>query len=601
MGVPRAVGGVTRSLGKALFVGLSLVPGHLRGQMTGDCDVPRHNGFVTLSLSNGSRITYFSSPTIVCPGNTRITADSAVVYEATNYTQLFRHVVFQDADSRLTADQAHYFDQERRLRAWGYVILNDLAEGSIIRGDTMVLLRAGPGRPEDQLTVLGRRPHATLYPTPQPVPEEPAPVEGSGAPPDTAGAVPPDTAAVPSPEVAPPDTAGAVPPDTAGVLGLQAVRPDTAEVVPPDTAAIQPAAGAGTQPTPRPTPAERKPYEILAQRMFLEGSRYFRATGNVMVNRDSVNATADSLEYDETLGALFLANDASLTTRAYDLSATTIRLDIPQDEIRSVLAQEEALLEGEDLWLLAPTISLVLEEGKVQRLIAVQGPPEDSLSPRPSPGKIPPSEVREKGIDRFPARPHAVAQDFLIWADSIEVLAPDEVLEEVWAMGTAHGESLARDSLNTPDTPALIRRDWLEGDTIVAIFVPNADTAGVEGEGPPPRQGVLLPPAEGGGQGEAQPDSAAYRLDRLVARVRARSLYRLSPTDSTASGVEGRLAIHYVTGEEITIFMRGGEVDRMEVTGATRGVHMEPVAGRRRVIPPDTTGARPRGNGGGRR
>ena len=194
-----------------------------------------------------------------------------------------------------------------------------------------------------------------------------------------------------------------------------------------------------------------------------------------------------------------------------------------------------------------------------------------------------------------------MAQDFLLWADSIEVLVPDEVLEEVWAMGAARGESLARDSLNTPETPPLVRRDWLEGDTIVAIFVPNADTSAVSGEEGPVPDEVLPPSAGGGVAGETQADSAAYRLDHLVAKVRARSLYRLTPTDSTAAVEDGRLAIHYVTGDEITIYMNEGEVDRMEVAGMTRGIHLEPVAGRIRVIPPDTTVALPGGRGGGRR
>jgi hypothetical protein len=314
-----------------------------------------------------------------------------------------------------------------------------------------------------------------------------------------------------------------------------------------------------------------------------------------------VNAAADSLEYDETLGALFLAREASLTTSTYRLSAATIRLDIPQGEIRNVLAREEAVLEGEDLWLLAPTISLAMEQGQVQRLIAVQPPLEDSVAPQEGVRRNVPVEVRERGIAEFPSRPHALAQDFLLWADSIEVLVPEEVLKEVWAMGTARGESLARDSLNTPDTPPLIRRDWLEGDTIIAIFVPNADSSVVAPEGVPIRDVPLPPQAGVGDQDEPAEDSAAYRLDHLVAKVRARSLYRVAPTDSTAAIEDGRLAIHYVTGDEITIFMREGEVDRMEVAGATRGIHMEPVADRRRVIPPDTTLAPSGGRGRGGR
>jgi len=511
-----------------------------------------------------------------------------VVYEATNYTQLFRHVVFQDADRRLTADEAHYFEQENRLRAWGQVVLTDLAEGSVIRGDTVLLLRSEIGRPEDQLTVWGMRPHATLYPTRQPVPEEPVPGEG------------------PEPVELPPDTTGAPPPDTV----LAAPPPQTR---PPHT---------------RTTPQEeRKPYEIRSRRMFLEGSRYFRAAGGVTIDRDSVHAVADSVEYDADAGSLFLSQEAVLTTSAYELSGATIQLDIPQDEIRSVTAREDALLEGEDLWLLAPTISLLMEEGKVQRLVAVQAPAEgDSLTedppgrqPTPNraedrPGRRPdpdqvedrpegrpvPDRIKERGIEFFPTRPHAFAEDFLLWADSIEVLAPDEVLQEVWAMGLARGESLARDSLNTPDTPPLVRRDWLEGDTIIAIFVPNADTLDVQVEVDPGVEGIRPPPPSAE-EGRSEADSAAYRLDRLIAKVQARSLYRLAPTDSTASEGEERLAIHYVTGGEITIFMNAGEVDRMEVAGATRGIHLEPVADRRRVVPPDTTGASARPDRGGKR
>jgi hypothetical protein len=36
-------------------------------------------------------------------------------------------------------------------------------------------------------------------------------------------------------------------------------------------------------------------------------------------------------------------------------------------------------------------------------------------------------------------------------------------------------------------------------------------------------------------------------------------------------------AVHYVLGDTITIVMVEGEVDRMEVIGQVRGVHVEPV------------------------
>jgi hypothetical protein len=151
---------------------------------------------------------------------------------------------------------------------------------------------------------------------------------------------------------------------------------------------------------------------------------------------------------------------------------------------------------------------------------------------------------------------------------------------------------MGRDSLNTPDTPDLIRRDWIEGDTIVATFAPAPDSmAAATDEG---RALVLahpdstrvspqrpLPPPQGGENpaGEAE---ASFVLERLSARGSARSLYRMEASDSTLAA-DGRLAVHYVVGEEITIYLVEGEVERMEVRGQTQGTHLEPLPpGRRR-------------------
>ena len=55
-------------------------------------------------------------------------------------------------------------------------------------------------------------------------------------------------------------------------------------------------------------------------------------------------------------------------------------------------------------------------------------------------------------------------------------------------------------------------------------------------------------------------------------------MYRMAPSDSTVAKEPGRLAIHYVVGSEITIRLNEeGEAEQMEVTGQTRGIHLEPV------------------------
>jgi hypothetical protein len=358
--------------------------------------------------------------------------------------------------------------------------------------------------------------------------------------------------------------------------------------------------------------AERVPYEIDARRFVLEGNQYFRASGDVVVTRDSLTAVADSLEYDQDQGAIYLHENARVNTAQSDLSSETIRLAVPEDEIREARAVGKAVLEGEDLTLAAPIVTLFFTDGIMDRLVAVRDPVEDSIRAemddetlerhRQLQGEPPPS-VRGMGLSYFPERPHAVAQDFALDGDSLEVLAPGEVLDEVWAMGTARGESAGRDSLNTEDTPELIQRDWLEGDTIVAYFGELSDSAATTEVTPDEPEPVDPPPEDdpdpdlGRGAAEADSAGAKYRLERLVAKVEARSMYRMAPSDSTVAEEPGRFAVHYVTGEEITILLNEeGEAEHMEVVGQTRGIHLEPLAQAAMadsLAPPDTAAVEP--------
>ncbi len=522
-----------------LLLWLAALPPFLSGQERGDCEIPRHEGWESFTTSTGYRIIHYRFPTITCGGGVRITADSAVVYEQTHFTQLFRNVEFREGETHLTAWQAHYFTEERLLRAWGSPVLTREDEGSVIRGDTMELHRAGPGRPGDQLTVTGRRPSATLYPAYRPSAD------------DSTSRPPADTLDVS--------------PDSAVALPDSALSPPPAE------------------------PAPRTPYEIEARRIFLEGDGYFLATGAVTIRRDSLNARADSVEYEEGLGALLLDGEAWVKTSSTELTARSIQLEIPQDEIREALAREEAVLVGENLRLLAPVIRLYFAEGALQRLVAVGDPALDSLSEDELLQRPPHPQAQALGLGRFPLRPYAVAEEYLLTADSIEVALPGDILEELWAVGEARGESMARDSLFTAAAPALFQRDWMEGDTIIAAFAPVPDSLPVSEEeaAPPPPvrrpdpDSTRVPPdrdplTEGAGGSGGDSSDSSYRLERLMARGSAKSFYRMEATDSAAVA-EGKPALHYVVGEEITIFMVEGEVDRMEVKGKTEGIHLEPV------------------------
>ncbi|HSR42457.1 MAG TPA: hypothetical protein VLL48_09800, partial [Longimicrobiales bacterium] len=388
------------------------------------------------------------------------------------------------------------------------------------------------------------------------------------------------------------------------------------------------------------------PDTVYADRLHLTGRTAFRAGGSVRIRRQGFQTFSDSLEYLRGGGEMALLGSPRIDGDAFELTGRTIQLVLGEEGVRFVRSRGDARLTGEELLLTAPEVRVFLSGGEMDRLVAVRGEDESEATGAPVE-----AAAEEAGAPAdsaaAPARPVARAEEFVLRADSIEALAPGRALERVFAAGRARGESLGRDSLNTAATPEIARRDWIEGDSVVAFFVP-ADSAA------PARPGSPAGGEEGG---------ARSRLDRLVARGSARSLYRLVQRGGTeAAGdtvgpgaveVEGaaegerpdtaatapesgedpdtaatdpgtgavpdsaaggpgtsdpsageasrrRIALHYVTGREITIVLRRGQVERMEVVGQTQGLYLEP------GLPPpgigapgsrDSTAGRPPGEG----
>ncbi len=545
-----------------------LLPGAVLGQQAGTaCDIDA-GFFRRLQTGGGNQRTFmWNGVEIRCEDGTHIWADSAVVFQATNFTQLFRNVRFMDGETELTADRAHHFSRENRLVAWGDAVLTNETEGSVVTGDTIVINQANERRETDQLTASGGRPRALLYLRRG---EGPASEDTTGVTQDTSVAggslvAEQDSASAAESPDAPPDSSAAA------LDSLEVEEVPEIEAV-PDTS--------------------RVPYDIVANRIYIEGSKYLRATGSVEITRESLEAFADSVEYDRRAGRLFMRGEARIEATTYDLTASTVSMLLPGEEIREVVARGDAVLTAEQVLLTAPQIHIYLTEGVMDRLVALDHTDMDSAMETHAPAEEPVEEGSEEEELR-PTRPEALAEDFLLVADSIEVLSPGEVLQQVFAAGDARGESMARDSINTEDTPEMIRRDWVEGDTIIATFVPAS--------GPDARGGDPVPPERepldslGNRLAAAQPADTTrkgYELERLVARVNARSLYRLEASDTTAPAVtdttalavtdttmadeEERLAVHYVTGSTIIIHMKDGEIERMEVEDA-KGIHMEPI------------------------
>ena len=143
------------------LVGLALLFAvtELAGQRI--CDLTSSLGLV-LRGPIDERVSYISVPRIECDDGTTMRADSSVHFEATSFSQLFGHVVFRDDRQELHADRAQYFENVGRLQAQGSVRLLNIENGSWVTGEDLVLLQEDDERAEDDVTVRGGRPHASL-------------------------------------------------------------------------------------------------------------------------------------------------------------------------------------------------------------------------------------------------------------------------------------------------------------------------------------------------------------------------------------------------------------------------------------------------------
>lgn len=463
---------------------------------------------VVQSLPGLGRTTYITRPHLVCAGGMQIWADSAVAYGDQAMSHLIGSVRYLEATRELRADEARYFSEQGRLQAQGNVSLRDETQGSAIRNGDLVYLLQTEFREVEEVTVTTG-------------PDGVRPV------------------AVLTPPPPAPDSLVAAPDSLA---------------VAPDSLSQSDSVAAPAPPVPSEDPRPPSPYTVVADRIFLLGSGYFSATGTVEIERDSLLAFSDSAEYDETNGSLVLEGSARVEGDAYELTGRSVAMATPQGAGSQIQAIRDARLEGDGLLLTSAQIFMFLLDGALERLVA-----------------IPISGSMEEALDSADARrPEAIVQGFVLTADSLEVTAPGERVDRVFAAGNARSVSTSRDSLNVDRLPDVARSDWLEGDTVIVTFLPMA------------------PASEEG-------DGSATDVDEIIARVGARSLYRLPSNDSTALAGVDPPAVHYVVGDEIRIVMKAGEVDVLHVAGQTRGVHFEPL--RRRpagdTIAVDTTSATP--------
>lgn len=456
-----------------------------------------------------------------CADGVRILADSAYGFESRNQLHLFRNVRFEDPEIVLEAGQADYWGDLRVLAAAEGAKVSYTRTGTVVWGEKLDYYRESESRLADEMIVTGGQPHATVYASPPPAP--PTPTE---------------------PETEPP-----------GETGISA-----------DTGTA-----ADTLAAPAPPP-ELPPFEIDARRFMIRGRTVFWALDSVTVYRGSLRATGDSLYYDQITGAMSLVGKPRVDDGRFTLVAESVSITPGADGTEEILARGDASLEGAAVAIRAPAIRLFLNGGDLGRLVALAsaGPPLDTAAvaagmtsgDRTRLAALARQDAPDADTAAAPARPTAYAQDLTLIADSLEVLSPGQVLKVVYAVGSARAETVADESGDEQSAPApeIASRDWMEGDTVVATFLPPLPLETNESAGPPPGQ---TPPRA--------------RLETLVAAGDARSFYRVPPDTTRATAPEGPPSLHWAQGRRITMVLDdGGTVVRMQVEGQTVGYHLEP-------------------------
>lgn len=318
--------------------------------------------------------------------------------------------------------------------------------------------------------------------------------------------------------------------------------------------------------TEREDPGERSAYEVTGNRLRFEGDRFFWADGDVEVRREDLDAYSDSLAFDQREGRLILNRNARVVGDA-DMEGDQITLLMPEEVLEEVTIRGRGRLRTGDVEVRGEEIRIALMDEKIERLIAVHRTGE--------------------GEEERP-RPRALTEEFAVEGDSIDVVAPEEVLETLFASGAARGERRSGDLPPLPEQeespeddpdepqlpPSFLDRDWIEGDEIIARFEPVETPEGDLPEVPRPE------PEDPDVQDERQ-----YRLQVLEARGNARTLYRSPPDEEDAvSDAEEASSeddpqlwpISYITANEIFVHMLDGAVERVEARGDVRGIQLDP-------------------------
>jgi len=268
------------------------------------------------------------------------------------------------------------------------------------------------------------------------------------------------------------------------------------------------------------------PLTVISDHVFMDGDSLIYGGGRVEITRPADNlkdtaltATGDSAFIDQGKETMRLMRNPKVVGKRdhpFTLTGTLIDLYSTNKKLTRVLSRANAKAVSDSMTLTSDTIDLRVKNDLLDHAFAW------SLVNR--------------------AKVVSPSQNMI--ADSLDVTMPAQRIQRVRALRRAFAQGrpdTTKYKIAAPDTT-----DWLRGDTIVAHFDTTARA---------PRD-----------------TSKAPRIQELVARGNASSLYHVAPSDTN----EHRASLSYVTARDITIaFNDSNKVATVTTVDSVTGVFIE--------------------------
>jgi len=481
-----------------------------------------------------------------CSDGTTLSADRAVRYDWMQEFQFSGNVMYRDSLRIMTADYLSQRGETNETYAQGSVVVTDLESGTVIRGSIMQMWGVSETRAEP-LTVVRGRPTAVFQQSMRLTGEAPPLADGSS-------------------EVPRPAEPVQVVADSMQIVGTTLFRAF-------GRVDIRTATGQGS--------ASAADYFQDEERFRLRGNARYEDRGNTM--------TADTLHFWMAAGepVAFAAHPrATLIADGMNVVGDSIHGEIEGGQPRRVNVQGNATLTGEDGQVDAWRVTIEFEGDAVSVLRAVGW----SRSGTTAGGR---GAVAESAADSLSHLARIRTADFQLAADSIDASAPGGVIQEVHAIGNAYAERLLTSTDSTaasgspdgavagepgvadpPDgadaprsgsgLPDILARDWVRGDTVIAVFETDTTAAADSAE-------VAPEPVEDGAT--AAPRRVLRKMTATGAGdVLASAVYRMAGRPGEPP------TIHYVRSSTIDLAFQDGQIATADFGNPVYGRSFQPLA-----------------------